>query len=55
MQIFTGIYEQVINRIIDEELKKINPDQNIIKTANIDPAEAQHVLAEYLEQVIEKV
>lgn len=54
MQILAGIYEQVINQVIDNELKEIDLDENIIDKTSIDSAEAQHILSEYLAQVIEK-
>lgn len=54
MQILTGIYEQVINQVIDNELKEIDLNENIIDKTSIDSAEAQHILSEYLAQVIEK-
>ena len=54
MQILTGIYEQVINQVIDNELKEVDLNENIIEKTPIDSAEAQHILAEYLAQVIEK-
>lgn len=54
MQILTGIYEQVINQVIDNELKGIDLNENIIDKTSIDSAEAQHILSEYLAQVIEK-
>jgi len=54
MQILTGIYEQVINQVIDNELKEVDLNENIIDKTAIDSAEAQHILAEYLAQVIEK-
>ena len=54
MQILTGIYEKVINQAIETELKEIDLNDNIIDKTSIDSAEAQHILAEYLAQIIEK-
>lgn len=54
MQILTGIYEQVINQVIDNELKEIDLNENIIDKTSINSAEAQDILSKYLAKVIEK-
>lgn len=54
MQLFTGIYEQIINKVIANELNEVDANENIITKSAIDSAEAQHILSEYLGQIIEK-
>ncbi|MDD4699077.1 MAG: DUF3427 domain-containing protein [Oscillospiraceae bacterium] len=46
-----GLYEQVINRIISQELDSTD---KLIKTAPIDNAESSKVLAKYITEIIEK-
>ena len=47
-----GLYEQVINENIDEELKSINP--SLVARENIDEAEASSVLSRYLSEILQK-
>ena len=47
-----GLYEQVINKNIDEKLK--NTTDIIFKTKSIDSAEASKILSSYITEVIEK-
>lgn len=46
-----GLYEQVINRSLDNELAVTD---KLIQTAAIDPAEAAKVLAQYITGIVEK-
>ena len=46
-----GLYEQVINKIISQELDSTD---KLIKTAPIDNAESSKVLAKYISEIIEK-
>ncbi len=46
-----GLYEQVINRSLDNELAETD---KLVQTAAIDPAEAAKVLAQYISGVVEK-
>jgi len=46
----SGIYEQVINRIIRS---KLNSDENIVITDSIDKEEAAKILAQYFEEILE--
>ncbi len=52
--IFNGIYEQVINKAIDSGLQQIDRNENIVDIANIDAAEAQHILSGYIAKVVEQ-
>lgn len=52
MSLKPGLYEQVINSSISNELKEIPEQQKAIKT--IDKAEASKVLSAYLQEVIQK-
>lgn len=47
----TGLYEQVINRIISQQLDSVD---KLIQTAPIDPAESSKILSKYIKEVIEK-
>jgi HKD family nuclease len=47
----SGIYEQVINRLISSEL---NCDENIIKTESINSEEAAKILAQYFRELLEE-
>ena len=46
-----GLYEQVINRSLDNELAVTD---KLIQTAAIDPAEAAKILSQYISEVVEK-
>ena len=46
-----GLYEQVINRSLDNELAVTD---KLVQTAAIDSAEAAKVLAQYISGVVEK-
>lgn len=46
----SGIYEQVINKIIRS---KLNSDENIIIADSIDKEEAAKILAQYFEEILE--
>jgi len=48
----SGLYEQVINRILGKELD--TAEDKFISTAPIDKAEASRVLAKYIAEVVEK-
>ena len=48
----SGIYEQVINRLISSEL---NCDENIIKTESINSEEAAKILAQYFNKEFLKI
>ena len=47
----SGLYEQVINRII---LQELDTTDKLIKTAPIDNEESSKVLAKYITEIIEK-
>ncbi len=46
-----GLYEQVINKSLDNELAETD---KLIQTAAIDPAEAAKILSQYISEVVEK-
>ena len=46
-----GLYEQVINKSLDNELAATD---KLIQTAAIDPAEAAKILSQYISEVVEK-
>lgn len=50
-----GLYEQVINRIINQHLERLNNEITKIQTGPIDPAESSKILAEYLALLIRDV
>ena len=52
--IFNGIYEQVINQAIDSGLQQIDRNENLVDIADIDAAEAQHILSDYIAKVVEQ-
>ncbi len=52
MSLKPGLYEQVINNSISNELKEIPEQQKEIKT--IDKAEASKVLSTYIQEVVQK-
>ncbi len=49
-----GIYEQIINKRIDQELKKLNADY-FVETEKIKSKESARRLSNYLSQFIEKI
>jgi superfamily II DNA or RNA helicase/HKD family nuclease len=54
-QITYGLYEQVINRIINENLIKIEDDLVEKNIEDIDSAESSQILAEYLARILGEV
>ncbi len=46
-----GLYEQVINKKLEEEL---NESEKLCQTIKIDSAEASKVLAQYIAEAVEK-
>ena len=46
-----GIYEQVINKLINSQL---NTEENIVKTEQIDKEEASKILSKYFSEILEK-
>ena len=48
----TGLYEQVINKLLDKELTE--SDDKISQTAPIDEGEASKILSQYVVEIIEK-
>lgn len=48
----TGLYEQVINKLLDKELSE-NVDK-LSQTAHIDEGEASKILSQYVAEIIEK-
>ena len=49
-----GLYEQIINTKILEELDRINKENFIIDKENIDKEEAKVLLSQYIESVIRR-
>lgn len=47
-----GLYEQLINKIVFDQISKLNQDKFFIKQNNIDKAEAAKVIAQYLGNLI---
>jgi HKD family nuclease len=47
----SGIYEQVINKLINSQL---NTEENIVKTEHIDSEEASKILSRYFSEILEK-
>jgi len=50
----TGLYEQVINRCIQEKLNQVDLTRYAIDTEGIDEAEAKIILSQYVSGIIEK-
>ncbi len=50
-----GIYEQIINDIINNGLKKFDSDLISINTESLDAAESSEILSEYLAHIIREV
>jgi superfamily II DNA or RNA helicase/HKD family nuclease len=48
----TGLYEQLINRIFKERLESLNKEKFVIKSVEVDKAQAANYLAHYVSQVI---
>lgn len=48
----TGLYEQVINKLLDKELTE--SDDKLSQTAPIDEGEASKILSQYVVEIIEK-
>ncbi|MCY6369409.1 DUF3427 domain-containing protein [Clostridium ganghwense] len=53
MTLKNGIYEQIINKLIDDKITA-SKDTKIINKENIDQAESSKILAAYLEEVTRK-
>ena len=51
IMLHSGLYEQVINKSLDQELLSID---KLPQTAPIDGAEASRILARYVAEVVEK-
>lgn len=49
---FNGIYERLINKLVDSELKTVNREQFFVKESPIEKAEASKLLSQYLSEVI---
>lgn len=49
-----GLYEQVINSEIQEQLKNLEEEKFIIDKSKIDNAEAKVILSQYISKVIRK-
>ena len=49
-----GLYEQLINRMIDAELKNAESQGMYTNAAPVDAGEASKILSQYLSEVIEK-
>src|SRR5659263_125102 len=47
-----GIYEQLICKLVDSELKKVNKEQFFVKESPIEKSEASKLLSQYLSEVI---
>lgn len=54
MTLSPGIYEQIISSLIQNDIDKTKEIGIPITTRPIDPAEAKHILAQYLTEIIEK-
>jgi hypothetical protein len=54
-EISYGLYEQIINEIINDHLKKIDHEPVIKDTGKLDAAESSKVLAEYLKRILQEV
>ena len=48
----SGLYEQVINKKIDEELRSL--EDKFSQTASIDKAESSKILTNYIAEIIQK-
>ncbi len=49
---FNGIYEQLINKIIESKLKTVDREQFFVKESAIEKSEASKLLSQYLSEVI---
>lgn len=54
MSINNGFYESVINKLIDEEIHKLNQKKYYIDKKQIDEAEGSSILSKYMSIVIKK-
>ena len=54
MSINNGFYESVINKLIDEEIHKLNQKKYYIDKKVIDEAEGSSILSKYMSIVINK-
>ena len=52
--ISTGIYEQIVNTKINNELSKLDPDQYDIKLDTLDAEDARRILTIYISYVIQQ-
>lgn len=53
--IIYGLYEQIINGIIHENLNKIDQELLIKETQPIDSAESSKILADYLTRILREI
>jgi superfamily II DNA or RNA helicase len=49
---FNGIYEQLINKLIESKLKTVDREQFFVKESTIEKSEASKLLSQYLSEVI---
>ncbi len=49
---FNGIYEQLINKLVESKLKTVDREQFFIKKSPIEKSEASKLLSQYLSEVI---
>ncbi|WP_167816342.1 DEAD/DEAH box helicase [Methanocorpusculum sp. GPch4] len=54
MTLSPGIYEQLISTLIQKDINTHTETGSSILTRPIDPAEAKHILSQYLTEIIEK-
>jgi len=49
---YNGIYERLISRLVESELKTVNREQFFVKESSIEKSEASKLLSQYLSEVI---
>lgn len=49
---FNGIYEQLVNKLIESKLKTVDREQFFVKDSTIEKSEAAKLLSQYLSEVI---
>lgn len=49
---FNGIYEQLINKLIESKLKTVDREQFFVKESAIEKSEASKLISQYLSEVI---
>lgn len=52
MELFTGVYETLINKAIQQKLSSFSSDKYFIKKNGLDSAESSKMLAEYLAVIL---